>query len=284
MRLQKVGSFDAPVYVTAPPGRQVRALRRRAGRQGPRRARAARRSRTPFLDVSDKVTHRQRAGPAVDRLRARLRVERAVLRLLHRRQRRHAGRRVPARAAADVADAGLRPRRCSRRTSPSPTTTAGCCCSAPTSCSTSASATVAAGATSTARAATRSRSARCSARSCASTRAPTARRPYSVPSDNPFVRPRGRARRDLQLRPAQPVAVLVRPHDRRPDDRRRRPGRGRGDRLRAQGQGPRGELRLARRSRATHRYAPGETAPGRDQAGDHARRTPTATARSPAAS
>ncbi len=39
--------------------------------------------------------------------------------------------------------------------------------------------------------------------------------------------------RGLGLRPAQPVALLVRPRERRPDDRRRRPGPPRGDRLRA---------------------------------------------------
>ena len=51
--------------------------------------------------------------------------------------------------------------------------------------------------------------------------------------------------RDLQLRPAQPVALLVRPQDRRPGDRRRRAGRGRGDRLRPPRQGRGRELRLA---------------------------------------
>ena len=59
----------------------------------------------------------------------------------------------------------------------------------------------------------------------------------------PVRRALRRARRDLQLRPAQPVALLVRPPHARPLDRRRRPERGRGDRLRAQR--PRQELRLA---------------------------------------
>ena len=71
------------------------------------------------------------------------------------------------------------------------------------------------------------------------------------PVGQPVREPRRREARDLQLRPAQPVAVLVRPLDRRSRDRRRRPGRGRGDRLRAQGQGARRELRLAACSRAT---------------------------------
>ena len=57
---------------------------------------------------------------------------------------------------------------------------------------------------------------------------PAAGAPYGIPADNPFV---GRGRRpggDLGLRPAQPVALLVRPGQRRPLDRRRRPGRDRG--------------------------------------------------------
>ena len=56
-------------------------------------------------------------------------------------------------------------------------------------------------------------------------------RAYTVPADNPFVDGDGAAR-DLGVRPAQPVAVLVRPRDRRPLDRRRRPERRRGDRRR----------------------------------------------------
>ena len=65
------------------------------------------------------------------------------------------------------------------------------------------------------------------------------------PAEQPVRRALRRARRDLQLRPAQPVALLLRPPDRRPGDRRRRPERGRGDRLRDEGRGARGQLRLA---------------------------------------
>ena len=61
--------------------------------------------------------------------------------------------------------------------------------------------------------------------------------PYSMPADNPFVVDAGRAARDLGVGPAQPVAVLVRPRDRRPLDRRRRPERVGGDRLREGGAG-----------------------------------------------
>ena len=46
---------------------------------------------------------------------------------------------------------------------------------------------------------------------------------YAIPSDNPFVGV-DRRRRDLGVRPAQPVADQLRPCDRQPLDRRRRPG------------------------------------------------------------
>ena len=61
----------------------------------------------------------------------------------------------------------------------------------------------------------------------------------------PVRRARGRPRRDLLLRAAQPVALLVRQRHRRPRHRRRRAGRGRGDRLRQEGRRARRELRLA---------------------------------------
>ena len=106
-------------------------------------------------------------------------------------------------------------------------------------------------------------------------------RPYRVPSSNPFVGRSGARAGDLQLRPAQPVALLVRPRDRRPDDRRRRPERGRGDRLRAQGRGARRELRLAAvRGPAAQLRRAGA---GRASRRCSSSRTTTATARSPAA-
>ena len=84
--------------------------------------------------------------------------------------------------------------------------------------------------------------------------------PYSVPADNPFVSTAERPARDLAVGPAQPVAVLVRPRDRRSLDRRRRAERVRRDRLR-EGGSRRPQLRLepARRdctsTRATGRRA-----------------------------
>ena len=53
--------------------------------------------------------------------------------------------------------------------------------------------------------------------------------PVPHPVEQPVRRP-GRPRRDLLARPAQSVALLVRPRDGRPVDRRRRPGPLRGDR------------------------------------------------------
>ena len=73
--------------------------------------------------------------------------------------------------------------------------------------------------------------------------------PYGIPADNPFVDTGRRPRRGLADRPAQPLPLPLRPGDRRPVDRRCRPGRGRGDR-----RGPRRRrrprLRLERASRA----------------------------------
>ena len=68
--------------------------------------------------------------------------------------------------------------------------------------------------------------------------------PYTVPAGNPFVG--GRVRRDLGLRPAQPVPVLLRQHERRPAAVRRRPEHLRGGQLCPDvgGARPRRQLRL----------------------------------------
>ena len=89
---------------------------------------------------------------------------------------------------------------------------------------------------------------------------------YSVPRSNPFVQPARRARRDLRLRAAQPVALLVRP--RRPatstigDVGQDAVG---GDRLRAPRRGPRARTSAGARSRAGAHYYPDESAPGRSR-------------------
>ena len=87
-------------------------------------------------------------------------------------------------------------------------------------------------------------------------------RPYTIPADNPFVKRAGARGRDLRLRPAQPVALLVRPSTGDLIDRRRRPGRVRGDRLHAQGQGARARTSAGACSRAPPATTPGEKAPG----------------------
>ena len=141
---------------------------------------------------------------------------------------RHPGRRVPPFARPARADPGSGAS-CCASTTRSPTTTAASSCSAPTASSTSALATAAAQDDPDATART---SRRCSARSSASTRARRRRRLHD-PARQPVRRPAGRPAGDLRLRAAQPVAVLVRPRDRRAVDRRRRPERVRGGRLRA---------------------------------------------------
>ena len=169
---------------------------------------------------------RRRARPARPGLRPRLRHQRPLLRQLHR----HGG---------DTADRALRrrpdrPRPRAGRPAPRPcssdrpalhaTTTAATSSSAPTACSTSAWATAAAAAIP----ATAPRTRSCSwARCCASTSTwPSA---TAIPADNPFVG-EDPPRRDLGLRPAQPLALLLRPRHRRPLHRRRGPERARGDR------------------------------------------------------
>ena len=160
---------------------------------------------TPFLDISRHGLDRRRAGPALDGLRPALRDQRALLRRLHQRERRHARGALPRLELRTrtwptaVERAG--PAR--RRTSPTPTTTAASCSSAPTAASTSAWATAAA-------TATRSTTRR--------TRAAVLGKILRIDVE----RLAGQAC-DLRQGPAQPVALLVRPQDRRALDRRRRP-------------------------------------------------------------
>ena len=211
----RIGNFDQPLYVTAPPGDARRLfVVEQAGR-----IRVVRNGQTlaePFLDSARQVTSRRRAGPAAARVRARLRDQRPLLRRLHRPRRRHARSSSTTRASDGTRRPRHRARGCLQRPARAPTTTAASSRSGPTACSTSASATAAAAATSTANAATARTSARCSARSCASTRRPTRRPALHDPARQPVRRTRRRRGRDLGLRPAQPVALLVRPRDRRP--------------------------------------------------------------------
>ena len=67
---------------------------------------------------------------------------------------------------------------------------------------------------------------------------------YAVPADNPFAGQERRAAGNVGLRLAQSMALLIRPPNRRPVDRRRRPGRLGGSQLPAGRQPRRRELRL----------------------------------------
>ena len=164
----------------------------------------------------------ERARAAVDRLRARLRDERALLRLLQLdgRQRRHPHLRVPAtsrpiRTSPTRTPSGC----CSPSSSRGRTTTAGCSSSAPTAISTPRSGTV------TAASSTRpasSPSARTSLLGNDPPHRPAARRSVRSPGRQPVRRRRRCPSGDLGLRPSQPVAILDRRGQRKPLRRRMR--------------------------------------------------------------
>ena len=241
LHLVQVGTFDSPVYVTSPPGDARRLL---VVEQGGtiRVVRGGRKLARPFLDIRSRVVERRGAGPAVDRVRARLRAIASLLGLLHEPRRRRGDRRVP-RVLARSREPAARRSASSSRPTPSPTTTAGSCSWVPTATSTPAWATAAA--------ANDQHGARGNGQNLGTLLGkiiriqPRAGGGYTIPTSNPFVGPRGRARRDLLLRPAQSVALLVRPCDGRHRHRRRRPERDRGDRLPQARHRQGRELRLA---------------------------------------
>ena len=180
-----------------------------AGSSGRRRRRRA----EPFLDITDLVTLRRRAGAALGRLRTRLREVRACFYVDYTdTDGRHAHRRVPA--------LGRRPRRRRSRQRPRAaadrrlrlrTTTAACCCSGPTASSTSGTGDGGGG-------------------------GDPERNAQDL--DSPLGqaaahRPRARAgelRRVARARACATRGASRSTGERRPLDRRRRPGRARGDR------------------------------------------------------
>ena len=223
--LVKVGDFEAPVHVTGSPGDST-GCSSSSGRAACSRGRRTQGGRAvPGRRVRDVLG--RRARPAVDRLPARLPELASLLRLPDgRRERPAPGPRVPA----------LRHRSRSRRPGVAPHDPGD---RPPARQPQRRPAAVRARRTAVDRHRRRRRR-----------RRPGRQRPgpHRPARQDAADRP---ARRgvagDLRDRAAQPVAVLLRPPDRRPGDRRRRPGRLRGDRLRAGAELARGgrELRLA---------------------------------------
>ena len=141
------------------------------------------------------------------------------LRQLHRRRRQHADRRVRGRGRPDAV-VGVARGRCCSSTSPTPTTTAATSSSGPTATCTSGSATAAAAATR--RATARTLGTLLGKMLRIDPRPSGGRSRTRVPPDNPFVGDAGARPEIWAYGLAQPVAVLLRPGDRRPVDRRRR--------------------------------------------------------------
>ena len=158
-------------------GRREAPVRRRAGGPHPRPA-GGKHEHVPRHPLAGHVG--RRAGPAVDRVRARLRAIGPVLRLLHRQVPGRARRRVQARERRP-APTPARERLVLRMDDPEANHNGGLLLFGPDKHCTSAPATAAAPATSTARAATRRTSARRSASSCGSTRSSRAARPTRCP-------------------------------------------------------------------------------------------------------
>ena len=196
------------------------ALRRRAGGHDPHRPRREDRRHVPRHPQPRQ--ERRRAGPALDGVQPAVRDEPPVLRLVHRRARELAHRPLHGRERPRRALERPHPPRSS--TSRTRTTTAASSSSTSAAISTSGSATEA---------------------------------PAGIPNQyaqNMHVAARQAAARegedagplleDRRARSAQPVALLVRPGERQPLDRRRRPGHVGGGRLSG-----RGEARQARELR-----------------------------------
>ena len=272
VRLRAVGDFDAPVYVTSPPGDRARQFVVEQGgrvmvvRDGRKLRHAVPRHPRPG--------HRgRRAGAALDRLRARLRRQRAAStstsptttgdqRIVEYR-RRDADRADPgsARLVLRMADSRVQPQR--------------------------RPAAVRAGRPDVRRHGRRRRRRRparrarqraeprlaARARSCGSTRAPAAGAPTRCPAATRSSAAAGARGEIYSLRAAQPVALLVRPQDGRPEHRRRRPERVRGDRLRARAARAAARTSAGARSRAARATRPASRRRGTSRPVDRARRT-----------
>ena len=259
--LTEIGRFERPIHADNAPG--TKATRSTSSsRRGV--IRVAERGQHAADALPGHQRHRpvlRRGGPALGRLPPRLQEEPPLLRLLQRQRRRPGGDGVQAQEEAEgswrCARAAVRS--CTSPTPSTATTTAARSASGPTGCSTSPRATAAPAGT---RPTTPRTPNSCSASCCGSTRgsrAGTSRRsprrarrrksdpspawasvrtaassgasPRLLAAQEQPVRRRGRPRRGLRARPAQPVPLHLRLRDRRDRDRRRRPGLPRGDEL-----------------------------------------------------
>ena len=218
--LEAVGTFTSPIDVASPPGDASRLFVVERGgtvrvvKDGVTLA-------TPFLTIpAGAAVDRRRARAARDDVRARLRDLGPPLHVLDRRRRRHPRR--PVACARPIRTSRSRRARSSSRSSTAraTTTTAATCTSGrrlPLHLD---------------RRRRRRRRSRLNGQTLirAGTAdeqstallakllriAPGPTRQLHDPGRQPVRRPRGRARRDLRVRPAQPVSLLVRPRDRRP--------------------------------------------------------------------
>ena len=122
VRLVKVGDFQAPLYLTAPPGDKRRLfIVEQAGEIVV--VRGGKPLAQPFLDIRSKVTAGGEQGLLSMAFAPGLRAVGPVLRLLHREERHRGDLGVPPRQRA-TAPTPTAPGSCCAWTTPSPTTTA----------------------------------------------------------------------------------------------------------------------------------------------------------------